>query len=49
MDEELILNNQSAIMWALRVDMPDHEIKEDLERQIKLSEDRNSIIKQLKG
>jgi len=36
----LILENQIAIMWALIVDMPDLEIKEDLQRQIQFTRSR---------
>ena len=44
MNEKLILNNQISIMWALMVDMPDYEIKRDLQKQIKETEDYISDI-----
>lgn len=49
MDEILLLNNQIAIMWALMVDMPDLEIKQDLHLQIKLTEDRISFLNKNKN
>jgi len=49
MDEILILNNQISIMWALMVDMPDLEIKQDLQSQIKLTEDRISFLNKNKN
>lgn len=42
--EALILNNQITIMWALIVDMPDLEIKQDLLKQIKETEDALSEL-----
>lgn len=42
--EALILNNQITIMWALVVDMPDLEIKRDLYKQIKETEDALSEL-----
>lgn len=41
----LILENQIAIMWALIVDMPDLEIKEDLQRQIEFTRARLNGLK----
>jgi len=44
-NEMLILENQLTIMWALIVDMPDYEIRKDLEKSIFETETR---LKQLK-
>jgi len=49
MDEILVLNNQISIMWALMIDMPDLEIKQDLQLQIKLTEDRISFLNKRKN
>lgn len=45
MNEVLILENQLAIMWALIVEMPDYEIKKQLEKQIFLTEDKLRKLK----
>lgn len=36
--QRTLLENQIAIMWALIVDIPDREIKKDLEDRIKATE-----------